>query len=839
MIQRRTRASEASNRWAATRFQLRKYIFCGLSLLPIANESFSKNGPWAIENSVERRWYGNSGGFAFGVREPLDARIRWSPDRRHFYFTCHHSELSTNRNISELFVYSAEKVMQSLSTSEQGSKESIKPLIVVSMRWDGQPKAPAIINSKWDEDGKTIEILAVNGDTDVPQYYLLDVQKRTTQQISNSKYQMQQVARRGPTLVYSHLYAYEVEMPYPVWEPSRIDFARAATGKNNYGRRGEIYVEYNQERRRLNGGYLLKPADISPNGKYAVVSVSSGGEVPEAWKHFDALDSPNWYEFWIVDIVGKNVKKLGFPMGSVLKRFENGTFSHFSSIMKSSPSRGWWSKDSQRVIIVNTTIGIDGGPELKDMAYIIGVDVETGEQKVLEPLADQSGIQVDDVQWVVPGETLLVTHSRNGEAMPSYVYSLSDVQWQREVIPSATASSKREDGSPIASILESQTEVPNSDDAVRVWLEESANEPPKVFASVGKNKVVLSSPDPALAEIRRAPIVEYRWTDSSGRTRVGGLMLPKSNLSDGKMPLVIQAGTYYPDRFFPDGGGQTAYAAQTLVAQGIAVLVLNGRESAGLPEEMLVFRDGAETAAFSLAERYGIDLSRVGIMGFSRMGYCTYWTITQPNRIRFAAAIIADSVKGTYSQYMTEYATKGVAASVLQDMEATYHSRFFEDKGVWFSSEPSFNTDRIRTPVLIADAGSPLSWAVPVVGALIAAGKPFVYTKINESSHHLGGPAARYASLQLTVDWMRFWLKGESPSDLGRAERWSMLRNQQDEVLKTPPPPKGKWVFQPDAEQPTWTPPTDLKPAAGSEKNGNQSTGPGQSTGSDLTSLNN
>lgn len=37
---------------------------------------------------------------------------------------------------------------------------------------------------------------------------------------------------------------------------------------------------------------------------------------------------------------------------------------------------------------------------------------------------------------------------------------------------------------------------------------------------------------------------------------------------------------------------------------------------------------------------------------------------------------------------------------------------------------------------------------------------------------------------EANLDWMFFWLKGEIPSDPERAARWSILRQQQNEVLK-------------------------------------------------------
>jgi hypothetical protein len=76
-------------------------------------------------------------------------------------------------------------------------------------------------------------------------------------------------------------------------------------------------------------------------------------------------------------------------------------------------------------------------------------------------------------------------------------------------------------------------------------------------------------------------------------------------------------------------------------------------------------------------------------------------------------------------------------------------------------------------------------------------------------NHNLQSPKERAAAIELFADWTCFWLKGGTPKDPVSAARWVILRKQQDEVLKTPPPPKGKWVFQPDAEQPAWTPPPE------------------------------
>jgi len=49
---------------------------------------------------------------------------------------------------------------------------------------------------------------------------------------------------------------------------------------------------------------------------------------------------------------------------------------------------------------------------------------------------------------------------------------------------------------------------------------------------------------------------------------------------------------------------------------------------------------------------------------------------------------------------------------------------------------------------------------------------------------------------------MNFWLQDKDPEDAARATRWAPLRKMQDEVLKTPPPPRGRWTFIPEKTGP-------------------------------------
>lgn len=64
-------------------------------------------------------------------------------------------------------------------------------------------------------------------------------------------------------------------------------------------------------------------------------------------------------------------------------------------------------------------------------------------------------------------------------------------------------------------------------------------------------------------------------------------------------------------------------------------------------------------------------------------------------------------------------------------------------------------------------------------------GKPVelsIIPDIKRGVHVLQNPAQRLASQGGTVDWFRFWLKGDVDSDPAKAEqyaRWRELRNSQ------------------------------------------------------------
>lgn len=69
--------------------------------------------------------------------------------------------------------------------------------------------------------------------------------------------------------------------------------------------------------------------------------------------------------------------------------------------------------------------------------------------------------------------------------------------------------------------------------------------------------------------------------------------------------------------------------------------------------------------------------------------------------------------------------------------------------------------------------------------------KPTELVVIPGGTHSLVRPWHRLTSQGGTVDWFRFWLKGEVDSDPGKADQYTRWREMQGDMKSTPvSPPK-------------------------------------------------
>src|SRR5258708_19977396 len=100
----------------------------------------------------------------------------------------------------------------------------------------------------------------------------------------------------------------------------------------------------------------------------------------------------------------------------------------------------------------------------------------------------------------------------------------------------------------------------------------------------------------------------------------------------------------------------------------------------------------------------------------------------------------------------------------------------------WVDRWVAFHVDGVKTAVRIRSFGrtsvhSQWEW----FGGLRQLGVPVEYYWLPAAAHSPVRPRERLVSQQGTVDWFRFWLKGEEDTDPGKRaqyERWRRMKEQ-------------------------------------------------------------
>lgn len=312
----------------------------------------------------------------------------------------------------------------------------------------------------------------------------------------------------------------------------------------------------------------------------------------------------------------------------------------------------------------------------------------------------------------------------------------------------------------------------------RATYEQDMNTPPRLWItdSNGKKRLLLDL-NPQFKHLCFGVEREISWKATDGHTVRGGLYLPPDYQSGHRYPLVIQTHGFDPGRFWIDGPWASAFAAQPLAAQGIAVLQM-GESDTDAADRSTPREAPRQMAAFEGAiddlDREGIiDRERVGIIGFSRTVYHVAYTLTN-SKSSFRAATLADGFNGGYFERIA-YPNQAAEPDAVNGGPP-----YGPTLPLWMEHSPAFNIARVKTPIRlegygVAAAVEEWEW----YSLLSAMKKPVDFILLPRAPHLLVKPWERMASEQGNVDWFVFWLKGEedpSPGKRAQYARWRRLR---------------------------------------------------------------
>jgi dipeptidyl aminopeptidase/acylaminoacyl peptidase len=336
-----------------------------------------------------------------------------------------------------------------------------------------------------------------------------------------------------------------------------------------------------------------------------------------------------------------------------------------------------------------------------------------------------------------------------------------------------------------------------SDERNRIAVHQDINSPPILALTSNSNRRLrtLLDPNPRLAtEYRLGRVRFLEGNLSTGERWTASLTLPTNYILGRRYPMVIQvqARPVREDEFSlygraTDGNGLgpsdiAPYAAQILAGRDIATLQLGVDARFGTPLEVEPFVRAFQEVSDSLVAQGLVRRDRVGLSGFSRMGYYVVKALVKSNA-QFAAAISTDNFDPGYVQTLL--------ANTYADAEQAIGAPPFGDGlRTWLEQSIGFNVEKIQTPLLlIGQSGSTrenVLWQWEIVGRLRQLKRPiemYLMPDIDaHPSHSMQNPRQILAVQGRAVDWFDFWLNDRESSDPTKQQQYSQWRRLRSAV---------------------------------------------------------
>lgn len=401
-----------------------------------------------------------------------------------------------------------------------------------------------------------------------------------------------------------------------------------------------------------------------------------------------------------------------------------------------------WQGQGRSVVLAGTHLPAEAGGAAPTRSHIVEYWPDTRRWAVIAPLAGR----LRQAYAVADGHFVVV----DGERRRAFVQQ-ADGQWQ---------------------------EVAGDSESValsgwRLRLDEGLNRPPDLIATgPGGRAVRLTRLHAQYDAGAWGEMKPFGWPDAKGRRWDGGLMLPSGFERRGRHPLVIQTYGFSPGRFYLDGpnesvGFTSAFAGRAFLREGILVLAMPWRATRGGPDEergaVLAFMDGVRGAVDALAGQGLVDPDRVGIIGWSATGERVLNLVTFSD-LPIRAATLADGDANTlFSMAVTYGANDNLWVRAERINEGL---PFGETLDHWVRNDPSLNTDCVRAALRIETYGPWVLNNWDLYALLRRQYKPAEMVVIPGGAHALSRPAERMDSLQGNVDWFRFWLTGQSRTEV-------------------------------------------------------------------------
>jgi dipeptidyl aminopeptidase/acylaminoacyl peptidase len=710
--------------------------------------------------------------------------IHFSPDGKYFAVWSERGRLELNRVEDSVRFYRSQDVKTFLEHSDELSNPS--PIWVVTLATDKE--GPIITKWRWLADSTGVAFLERTEDKK-RRLMLSDIRAKITKPLTQTMEDVKDFDICDPKhYVYSVVdttarkkWQEQLQKPAIVGTGLRLNvflFPDARIATDQFSTRSSLWVVVGRKRFHVRDDYgqISEIGDfaLSSDGRFLAAKLPVA-DVPSSWEalypppaasartrvsagHHDLQSSP----------VHQYVR-IELQTGVVQPLTEAPTSNDAGWITLGSPS---WSNDDQAILLPGTFLSSNGNAPSRPCVAVVDLALNT--HTCVETLkaadyskADRKNVFEKDYHVITSASFIegdkhrvAVTFMPQGDqpgGVTEYQQAL-DGTWH------------------IARQVKGEIKVGHGD--LEVVVKQGFDEAPILVAMNQQVSRTILDPNPQLKNLDLGQAIVYAWKDKEGRDWQGGLFKPKNYRPGLRYPLVIQTHGFTELEFRASGVFPTAMAARELASVGIVVLQIGkGWCPAGTPNEGPCFAQVFESAASQLVSEGLADPEKIGIIGFSRTCFHVMETLTAGS-LHFKSASITDGVTQTYLQYMMSVDDGNRIAS---DANRTIGAPpFGEGLQQWLQRSPSFNLEKITTPLLVVGEGSDsllLMWET--YAGLRYLNKPVDLIMLNTDEHILTNPAVRVASQGGTVDWFRFWLKDEEDPDPTKAEQYTRWRELQ------------------------------------------------------------
>jgi dipeptidyl aminopeptidase/acylaminoacyl peptidase len=676
----------------------------------------------------------------------------FSPNSKSLVVVLRKGNLERNTNEYEMLLWQTDKLFA-----------RVAPKIILSM--SSSSNRQAIEDIKWLKDNRTLTFLGEKPG-ELHQLYKFDTDTRLLTRITNES---TNVLSYSSTDDLSHIALVVEEPTRSIWDSTTrrrglvlstqwpFQVVEGKSGGAWWGNdRLIIYTKAGSSRWVPSVGKISdaqRNPFLSPNGRYVLIPVQVNS-LPDSWGSYT--------DQFLHELASQSVQPGQYSQLQRLILVDTSMAKVVCLLNSPLPPRTeWqaaWSPDSRTVVLTNVYLPLDGTLDdgerraRQNKVFTVEVNIPNGE------ISKISTETLKFVQWAGHGDELVLQTGRlNAEGSPFYArFHRVGNQWEK-----------------VSEAVAKQT-------SPMIELVEDMNTPPRLYASDSRATVrsAILDLNPWFTNLRFARVEEIQWQGLDGGKIKAGLYYPLDYDSRTKYPLVIQTHDWNRNRFWIDGPWTTAFAAQPLAAKNIMVLQLGeSYEELGTPEEMRREIARVEGSIDYLQSRGMIDLSRIGIIGFSRTCLFVKYLLTH-SKYHFAAASETDGVDAGYYQYILSINSDPGYSQFAEGVNGG--PPFGDGLKSWIERSPGFNIQRVTTPLLIT-AENPLvalyDWEW--FAMLRRLGKPVEMILMEDGEHILEKPWERIVSQQGNVDWFAFWLKDEQDPDPGKAAqytRWKAMR---------------------------------------------------------------